>query len=128
MSNSYLESCINFPLDSNVLLDVVDKAKDWALMHGAGLRSKASFNPDVMQVLIVVCIDMGMWLKKWMRKKSLFRHYKWSFRFHIFFIYATWCDNHEFTSKIEIQMFTTVIDDSWPWKWQTFYVDLCDNQ
>lgn len=50
MSNSYLETCINFPLENQVLLDVVEKAKDWALMHGAGLRSKASFNPDVMQV------------------------------------------------------------------------------
>lgn len=53
MSNSYLESCINFPIENDVLLDVVEKAKDWALMHGAGMRTKASFNPDVMQVFII---------------------------------------------------------------------------
>lgn len=51
MSNSYLASCINFPIERDVLLDVVEKAKDWALMHGVGLRSKANFNPDVMQVV-----------------------------------------------------------------------------
>lgn len=50
MSNSYLESCINFPIENSVLLDVVEKAKDWALMHGAGLRSKTNVNPDIMQV------------------------------------------------------------------------------
>lgn len=50
MSNSYLASCINFPIERDVLLDVVEKAKDWALMHGVGLRSKANFNPDIMQI------------------------------------------------------------------------------
>ncbi|XP_037046202.1 glutathione synthetase-like isoform X1 [Bradysia coprophila] len=50
MSNSYLATCINFPIERDVLLDIVEKAKDWALMHGVGLRSKANFNPDVMQI------------------------------------------------------------------------------
>lgn len=50
MPNSYLDSCINFPIEKDVLLDVVEKAKDWALMHGVGLRSRGTFNPDVMQV------------------------------------------------------------------------------
>lgn len=51
MSSSYLESCINFPIEKEKLLDIVEKAKDWALMHGVGLRSKANFNTDVMQVM-----------------------------------------------------------------------------
>lgn len=45
-----LPSCIPFPIAKEQLLDVVDKAKDWALMHGAGMRSKAAFNPNIMQV------------------------------------------------------------------------------
>lgn len=45
-----LDSCIPFPLDEKVLVDVVAKAKDWAIMHGAAMRSKADFNPDALQV------------------------------------------------------------------------------
>lgn len=46
-----LPSCIPFPIEEEQLLDVVTKAKDWALMHGAGMRSKAAFNPNIMQVI-----------------------------------------------------------------------------
>lgn len=45
-----LDSCIPLPLDETVLADVVAKAKDWAIMHGAAMRSKADFNPDALQV------------------------------------------------------------------------------
>lgn len=45
-----LPSCIPFPIAEEQLLDVVAKAKDWALMHGAGMRSKNNFNPNIMQV------------------------------------------------------------------------------
>ncbi|KAL1400533.1 hypothetical protein pipiens_007348 [Culex pipiens pipiens] len=44
-----LESCIPLPLDEARLLEVVEKAKDWAIMHGAAMRSKADFNPDALQ-------------------------------------------------------------------------------
>ncbi|XP_055607671.1 glutathione synthetase-like isoform X1 [Uranotaenia lowii] len=44
-----LESCIPLPIEETKLLDVVEKAKDWAIMHGAAMRSKAEFNPDVLQ-------------------------------------------------------------------------------
>ncbi|XP_049288275.1 glutathione synthetase-like isoform X2 [Anopheles funestus] len=43
-----LKSCIPFPLDEAQLLDVVEKAKDWAIMHGAAMRSKQDFNPDAL--------------------------------------------------------------------------------
>lgn len=45
-----LDSCIPLPLDEKALADVVDKAKDWAIMHGAAMRSKNEFNPDGLQV------------------------------------------------------------------------------
>ncbi|XP_050069407.1 glutathione synthetase-like [Anopheles maculipalpis] len=43
-----LQSCIPLPLDEAQLLDVVEKAKDWAIMHGAAMRSKQDFNPDAL--------------------------------------------------------------------------------
>lgn len=44
-----LESCIPLPVDEAKLLEVVEKAKDWAIMHGAAMRSKTDFNPDALQ-------------------------------------------------------------------------------
>ncbi|XP_058816194.1 glutathione synthetase-like isoform X1 [Topomyia yanbarensis] len=44
-----LESCIPLPIETDQLLEVVEKAKDWAIMHGAAMRSKADFNPDALQ-------------------------------------------------------------------------------
>uniref|UniRef100_A0A182QKC0 Glutathione synthetase n=1 Tax=Anopheles farauti TaxID=69004 RepID=A0A182QKC0_9DIPT len=43
-----LQSCVSLPLEEAQLLDVVDKAKDWAIMHGAAMRSKKNFNPDAL--------------------------------------------------------------------------------
>uniref|UniRef100_A0A2M4CU33 Glutathione synthetase n=1 Tax=Anopheles darlingi TaxID=43151 RepID=A0A2M4CU33_ANODA len=48
-STPTLKSCIPLPLDEAQLVDVVEKAKDWALMHGAAMRSKQNFNPDALQ-------------------------------------------------------------------------------
>ncbi|XP_050086916.1 glutathione synthetase-like isoform X2 [Anopheles aquasalis] len=48
-STPTLKSCIPLPLDEAQLIDVVEKAKDWALMHGAAMRSKHNFNPDALQ-------------------------------------------------------------------------------
>lgn len=44
-----LQSCIPLPLEETRLLEVVEKAKDWAIMHGAAMRSKSEFNPDALQ-------------------------------------------------------------------------------
>lgn len=41
-----LPPSIPLPLPQDVLNDIVDKAKDWALMHGAGMRSKTNFSKD----------------------------------------------------------------------------------
>lgn len=37
----------NIPEDE--LKEIIDKAKDWALMHGACMRSKTNFSKDVLQ-------------------------------------------------------------------------------
>ncbi|XP_041782147.1 glutathione synthetase-like isoform X2 [Anopheles merus] len=43
-----LQPCVPFPLDDALLQEVVEKAKDWAIMHGAAMRSKQDFNPDAL--------------------------------------------------------------------------------
>lgn len=45
-----LPPCIPFPIPAEQLDDVVSKAKDWALMHGAGMRAKDTYNSSTMQV------------------------------------------------------------------------------
>lgn len=45
-----LPSCINLPLNQDVLEEIVSKAKDYALMHGVCMRSRVNFNPDSLQV------------------------------------------------------------------------------
>lgn len=47
---SVLPSVIDLHIDDKVLEELIHKAQDFALMHGAGMRSKANYNPDVMQV------------------------------------------------------------------------------
>lgn len=48
-----LKPCIPLPIDEAVLNDVVEKSKDWALMHGAAMRSKTAFSLDALQVCTV---------------------------------------------------------------------------
>lgn len=45
-----MKSSIPLPIHEVELLEVVSKAKDWALMHGAAMRFKNDFNPDSLQV------------------------------------------------------------------------------
>lgn len=48
-TDKYLPNCIPLPIEENELIELVDKAKDWAIMHGAAMRSKINFNPDTVQ-------------------------------------------------------------------------------
>ncbi|KAI5730487.1 hypothetical protein M8J76_014260 [Diaphorina citri] len=43
---SKLTSSIETPLSESVLADIIPKAKDYALMHGAGMRSRTNFSED----------------------------------------------------------------------------------
>ncbi|CAG9762266.1 unnamed protein product [Ceutorhynchus assimilis] len=46
MSIRRLPSCIPIPIEDKVLAELVPKTKDWALMNGIGMRSKAAFSED----------------------------------------------------------------------------------
>lgn len=50
MSQARLASCIPLPVEPKALVSVIEKAKDWALMHGVGMRDRKNFNKDAIQV------------------------------------------------------------------------------
>ncbi|XP_075985780.1 glutathione synthetase-like isoform X3 [Anticarsia gemmatalis] len=50
MSQARLASCIPLPIEQKTLVNVIEKAKDWALMHGVGMRDRKHFNKDVIQI------------------------------------------------------------------------------
>lgn len=54
MSQARLSSCIPLPIEHKTLVNVIEKAKDWALMHGVGMRDKKHFNKDVIQVIFLL--------------------------------------------------------------------------
>lgn len=45
-----LRGCLKLPLSNDLLLEVTSKAKDYAIMHGAAMRSKTNFSPDSLNV------------------------------------------------------------------------------
>ncbi|XP_078043592.1 glutathione synthetase [Augochlora pura] len=51
MEVSRLQPCIQLQVSNEEFQTVIDKAKDWALMHGISIRSKESFNKNQVQVL-----------------------------------------------------------------------------
>ncbi|KAK2585964.1 hypothetical protein KPH14_010541 [Odynerus spinipes] len=46
MSTFHLQPCTDLDLSKKEFQDLVDKAKDWALMHGISMRSKHNFNKN----------------------------------------------------------------------------------
>ncbi|CAH0760223.1 unnamed protein product [Diatraea saccharalis] len=50
MSQARFASCLPLPLEQKVLVNIIEKAKDWALMHGVGMRDKKHFNKDTIQI------------------------------------------------------------------------------
>ncbi|KAJ8710621.1 hypothetical protein PYW08_009136 [Mythimna loreyi] len=50
MSQARFASCIPLPIEQKNLVNVIEKARDWALMHGVAMRDKKHFNKDVIQV------------------------------------------------------------------------------
>jgi hypothetical protein len=51
MTCTQLSPCINLPLKKEVLEDIIDKAKDWALMHG----KKTYLNSSVIRIMCREC-------------------------------------------------------------------------
>lgn len=50
IENPIMEQCVSIPIPEKELLELTEKAKDWAIMHGAGMRSKKNFSPDSLNV------------------------------------------------------------------------------
>ncbi|XP_022818198.1 glutathione synthetase-like isoform X2 [Spodoptera litura] len=50
MSQARFASCIPLPIEHKALVNVIEKARDWGLMHGVAMRDKKHFNKDVIQV------------------------------------------------------------------------------
>lgn len=45
----YLKQLIDLPKDEETLSELISKSKDYALMHGAGIRPSNNYNPDALQ-------------------------------------------------------------------------------
>ncbi|XP_060815661.1 glutathione synthetase-like isoform X1 [Bombus pascuorum] len=71
MEASRLEPCIQLQLSREELENVVDKAKDWALMHGISMRSKVSFNKNQVQVLPFTLLPSSFPRKKFEKAKGI---------------------------------------------------------
>ncbi|KAK8719714.1 hypothetical protein OTU49_013839 [Cherax quadricarinatus] len=50
ITTTVLEPCLPLPLQDDILNDIVPKAKDFALLHGAGMRYRDSYDPDIIQM------------------------------------------------------------------------------
>ncbi|XP_011139073.2 glutathione synthetase-like isoform X1 [Harpegnathos saltator] len=71
MSVCRLESCVQFPLSRKELKETVDKARDWALMHGLSMRSKKNFNRDQVQILPFALLPTSFPRKSFETAKSV---------------------------------------------------------
>uniref|UniRef100_A0A0P4WD75 Glutathione synthetase n=1 Tax=Scylla olivacea TaxID=85551 RepID=A0A0P4WD75_SCYOL len=45
-----IQSCLPLPLPVEILEDIVPKAKDFAILHGAGMRYRTNYDPDSLQL------------------------------------------------------------------------------
>lgn len=93
-----LDSCIPFPIDEATLNDVVQKAKDWALMHGAAMRSKANFSDDSLQVS-----GITMFLMILLLKFNFTFFLSFEFKFAPFILLPTLFPRREFEKAVRLQ-------------------------
>nr|XP_034189717.1 glutathione synthetase-like isoform X1 [Osmia lignaria] len=68
---SRLQPCIQIQLSEEEIESVVDKAKDWALMHGISMRSKECFNKNQVQVLPFAFLPSSFPRKNFEKAKSI---------------------------------------------------------
>ncbi|OAD52716.1 Glutathione synthetase [Eufriesea mexicana] len=71
MEVSRLQPCIPLHLSKEELERVVDKAKDWALMHGISMRSKVSFNKNQVEVLPFTLLPSSFPRKNFEKVKNI---------------------------------------------------------
>ncbi|XP_076641100.1 glutathione synthetase [Halictus rubicundus] len=71
MEVSRLQPCIQLQLSNEEFQTVIDKAKDWALMHGISMRSKESFNKNQVQVLPFMLLPSAFPRKNFEKAKNI---------------------------------------------------------
>lgn len=71
MEVSQLQPCIQLQLSNEELQDVINKAKDWALMHGIGFRPKKGFNKNQVQILPFTLLPSSFPRKNFEKAKSI---------------------------------------------------------
>ncbi|XP_012350209.2 LOW QUALITY PROTEIN: glutathione synthetase [Apis florea] len=71
MEISRLQPCIQLQLSKEELESIIDKAKDWALMHGISMRSRVSFNKNQVQVLPFTLLPSSFPEKNFEKAKNI---------------------------------------------------------
>ncbi|XP_017111649.1 glutathione synthetase-like isoform X1 [Drosophila elegans] len=66
-----LRNCIRLPLPEDELLEVTTKAKDYAIMHGAAMRSKTAFSPDSLNFAPFVLVPSSFPRKEFEKAVAL---------------------------------------------------------
>ncbi|XP_017085423.1 glutathione synthetase isoform X1 [Drosophila eugracilis] len=66
-----LRNCIQLPLPEEELLEVTAKAKDYAIMHGAAMRSKTAFSPDSLNFAPFVLVPSSFPRKEFEKAVAL---------------------------------------------------------
>ncbi|XP_017850391.1 glutathione synthetase isoform X4 [Drosophila busckii] len=66
-----LRSCIKLPLANDELLEVIAKAKDYAIMHGAAMRSKISYSADSLNFAPFVLVPSSFPRKEFEKAVAL---------------------------------------------------------
>lgn len=66
-----LEPCIPLPIAERTLIDVTEKAKDWAIMHGAAMRSKTNFSSDALNFAPFILMPSSFPRKEFEKAKNL---------------------------------------------------------
>ncbi|KZC04586.1 PREDICTED: glutathione synthetase-like [Dufourea novaeangliae] len=71
MEVSRLQPCIQLQLSNEEFQNIIDKAKDWALMHGISIRSKEAFNKNQVQVLPFTLLPSAFPRKNFEKAKNI---------------------------------------------------------
>ncbi|KAH8248033.1 hypothetical protein KR038_001245 [Drosophila bunnanda] len=66
-----LPNCIRLPLPEDELMEVTAKAKDYAIMHGAAMRSKTAFSPDSLNFAPFVLVPSSFPRKEFEKAVAL---------------------------------------------------------
>ncbi|XP_047345527.1 glutathione synthetase-like [Vespa velutina] len=71
MSTFQLQPCVDLDLSKKELQDLIDKAKDWAIMHGINMRSKQNFNKSQVQIAPFALLPSSFPKKCFERAKNI---------------------------------------------------------